>query len=306
MSIVTSQQLARYYEQYQNTEVTFNKQVSQRDRVGEPQRVSQGAGSSGSLRRVFHVHDGRARHRDCATHRHCDNQADHQPHRSPLVLQATRQSGAHHLFVTCRPTGFTHYAVQDPDVQIVAVEFTQRPPDDLIQILGTLLEANANAQRRRDERIIVSPETLKKLGLESREAAIVVEERAHRCVLRDVSFSGAKIVVSGYPSMFNGKRASLKIMRADQAGEMILTGSIRRVDEVGGRKDILAVSMNTSVIPALGTSCLSIPTCLRYERRRQSLRSLPKPVAPPAVDPDEPSLTPEDVPNAEGNETPNG
>ncbi len=83
------------------------------------------------------------------------------------------------FFVTCHPTGFTHYAVQGPDVQFVAVEFTQRPPDDLIQILGTLLEASSNAQRRKDERIIVTPETMKKLGLETREAALLLEGASH-------------------------------------------------------------------------------------------------------------------------------
>jgi hypothetical protein len=195
-------------------------------------------------------------------------------------------------------------------VQIISVEFTQRPPDDLIQILGTLLEANANAQRRRDERIIVSPETLKKLGLESREAAIVVDDRVHRCVLRDMSFSGAKIVVSGNPAMFNGKRASLKIMRADQAGEMILTGSIRRVDEVGGRKDILAVSIEYVGDPGIGYKLLinSYLSTIRKTAQEPQKPARPTAATPesPAADPDEPSLTPEDVPSAEGNETPNG
>jgi len=73
------------------------------------------------------------------------------------VLQAPEKVEPITFFVTCRPTGFTHYAVQGPDVHFVTLEFTQRPPDDLIQILGSLLEANSNAQRRKDERIIVTP-----------------------------------------------------------------------------------------------------------------------------------------------------
>ena len=56
-------------------------------------------------------------------------------------------------------------------MQFVSLEFTQRPPDDLIQILGSLLEANSNAQRRKDERIVITPESMKKLGLDSRESA---------------------------------------------------------------------------------------------------------------------------------------
>jgi hypothetical protein len=196
------------------------------------------------------------------------------------------------FFVTCRPTGFTHYAVQGPDVHFVTLEFTQRPPDDLIQILGSLLEANSNAQRRKDERIIVTPETLKKLGLESREAALLLEGKSHKCVLRDLSFSGAKVVVSGRAEAFANRSASLKFSRSDQLPEMTIPGAVRRVDEVGGRKDILAVSVEYSSDPPMSYKLLinSYVSTLRKAAQEAQQVVVPTP-APPA--------TPSPAPQAE-------
>ncbi len=160
------------------------------------------------------------------------------------------------FFVTCRPTGFTHYAVQGPDVHFITLQFTQRPPDDLILILGSLLEANFNSQKRRDERIIVNPETMKKLGLDTREALLLVENRACKCVLRDLSFSGAKVVVSGRAASFSDKTVSLKFAPSDQAPELSIPARVCRVDEVGGRKEILAVSLEYSGDPPMSYKLL--------------------------------------------------
>ena len=243
MSIVTSQQLARYYEQFTSTDVTFNKQV-----ISATGLISRSvylkvqdrqipcivfSSSMSSARVIASVSATMIASLKQATNRIALRWCFKQPDKVEPIT----------FFVTCHPTGFTHYAVQGPDVHFISVEFTQRPPDDLIQILGTLLEATANAQRRKDERIIINPETMKKLGLETREAALLVDGATIRCVLRDLSFSGAKVVASGNPAVFDGKKASLRIARGEQAGEMTLPGSVRRVDEVGGRKDILAVSI---------------------------------------------------------------
>ncbi len=243
MSIVTSQQLARYYEQFKSTDVTFNKQViaatglvsrSVYLKIQDRQIPCIVFSSSMSSARVIASVSATmiaslTKDNNRVALRWCFKQPDKV---EPITF-----------FVTCHPAGFTHYAVQGPDVHFISLEFTQRPPDDLIQIVGTLLEATANAQRRKDERIIINPETMKKLGLETREAALLLGGATIRCVLRDLSFSGAKVVASGNPAAFNGKKASLRIARGEQAGEMTLPGSIRRVEEVGGRKDILAVSI---------------------------------------------------------------
>jgi len=256
MSIVTSQQLTRYYEQYKSTDVTFNKQVS----------TALGLVAKGVYLKI------QDRQLPCMVFSSSMASARviaSVPSAVMLVLKQANNRLALRwcfklpekvepitFFVTCRPTGFTHYAVQGPDVHFVTLEFTQRPPDDLIQILGSLLEANSNAQRRKDERIIVTPETMKKLGLESREAALLVEGRSRKCVLRDLSFSGAQVVVSGSAEAFTNRSVSLKFSRSDQVPEMTIPATVRRVEEAGGRKDILAVSMEYSSTPPMSYKLL--------------------------------------------------
>src|SRR5208337_2619516 len=177
MSIVTSQQLTRYYEQYKSTDVTFNKEV-----IGAVGLVAKGvylkildrqlpcmvfSSSMTSARVIASVPSSVMVSLKQANNRLALRWCFKLPDKVEPIT----------FFVTCHPAGFTHYAVQGPDVQFVSLEFTQRPPDDLIQILGSLLEANANAQRRKDERIVLTAETMKKLGLETREAALILETK---------------------------------------------------------------------------------------------------------------------------------
>jgi hypothetical protein len=313
MSIVTSQQLAKYYEQYKTTDVTFNKQV---------------IGATGLVARNVYL-KVQDRQIPCAVFSSSMSSARLIATMGPVVMAALKQVNNRMslrwcfklpdkvepitFFVTCHPTSYTHYAVQDPDVQIVTAEFTQRPPDDLILILGSLLEANANAQRRKDERIVVTPETMKRLGLESREAALIVENTSYRCVLRDLSFSGAKVVAPGSAAAFQGKRGVLKITRGDQSFDIPVPGSIRRVEEVGGRKDILAISIEYSGDPPM-TYKLLINAYIASVRKtgQEAGEAAPaeqvaaKPKAKPQPPAEAPMLVPEDVPDVEGNDTSNG
>jgi hypothetical protein len=316
MSIVTSQQLTKYYEQYKTTDVTFNKQVISALglvtkgvylKIQDRQLACMVFSSSMASARVVASVPGPVM---IALKQANNRLALRWCFKLPEKVEPIT------FFVTCRPTGFTHYAVQGPDVHFVTLEFTQRPPDDLIQILGSLLEANSNAQRRRDERIIVTPETLKKLGLESREAALLMDGKNHKCVLRDLSFSGANLVVSGRPESFAQRNASLKFARSDQLPEMTIPGAVTRVDEVGGRKDILAVSLAYSSEPPMSYKLLINSYVSTTSKAVLEARAVPQtpPSPPPAPQPESPpspsaagasapEIPSEEDPSAEGEES---
>jgi hypothetical protein len=299
MSIVTSQQLTRYYEQYKTIDVTFNKEV-----IAALGLVARGV--------YLKIQD---RQLPCMVFSSSMSSARVIASVPAAVMLALKQANNRlslrwcfklpekvepiTFFVTCRPTGFTHYAVQGPDVHFVTLEFTQRPPDDLIQILGSLLEANSNAQRRKDERIIVTPETLKKLGLESREAAVLMEGKSHKCVLRDLSFSGAKVVVSGHANAFINRSVSLKLSRSEQVPEMTLPAMVKRVDEVGGRKDILAISVEYSSDPPTSYKLLinSYVSTMRKAAQEAQKAQTPPPATAPTPVAESPAA--EDAPAAE-------
>jgi hypothetical protein len=243
MSIITSQQLVQYYERYRETEVTFNKQVITATgliprnmylRVQDRELPCTVFSSSMASARVIanvkanYFLDLKRPNTRLAL-RWCFKQQDKV---EPITF-----------FVPCRVTGFTHFNVQKPGVQMMTLVFTQKPPNDLVEILGGLLEANWNSQQRREERIPITPENMKKLGMDSRDAVLRVGETSRACLLRDLSFIGAEVLASGLTESDSGRPASLNIAKGEQATDMTLQGTITRVEEVGGRRDIKAVAI---------------------------------------------------------------
>src|SRR5271157_4484746 len=246
MSIVTSQQLIQYYERYRETEVTFNKQVivatglmlrNMYLRVLDRELPCTVFSSSMASARVI---------ANVKAHFFLDLKRPNT--RLALRWCFKRQDKAEPMtfFVPCRATGFTHFNVQKPGVQMMTLMFAQKPPNDLIEILGGLLEANWNSQQRREERIPITPENMKKLGMESRDATLRIGETSRPCLLRDLSFIGAEVLVPGLTESDSGRPASLNIAKGEQAADMTLQGIITRVEEVGGRRDIKAVAIEYS------------------------------------------------------------
>ena len=251
MSIVTSQQLGRYFEQYRKTEVTFNREVIE---------------ATGLLTRNVYLKVSDQQW-PCIIYACSLAGAKVIASVKNAFFNSLRQSNSHvslrccfrlpdktdpiSFFVPCHASGFTPYNPQNPDVQIIGLEFTQRPSDDLILILGTLLEANANAKRRKDERIVLTAESMKKLGLESRESLITVEGAARRCLLRDLSFSGAKVLTAGGARDLDQKSVTLRILKGEQSDEVTLTGIVKRIEEVEGRPDILALGIQFTAEPPM-------------------------------------------------------
>lgn len=242
MSIITSHELSRFYEEYRETEVTFNKQVKEATGLLSSHLKAGGAETS------------------CILYA-CSMAAAKllvQDLREPMLL-AIQKAGGHlsvrltfdrpdkpdplTFYVAGRMTAATPYNPQNPRAQLVAVEFAGRPSDDLIQVLGVLLEANANAKRRREERIVITPETLKRIGLESRDCVVTVEGTEHRCILRDVSFSGAKVLVAGLAPSVAGQPVGLKVVRAEGGESIALWGEVARTEEVSGHPEILALGL---------------------------------------------------------------
>jgi hypothetical protein len=246
MSIVTSQQLIQYYERYRETEVTFNKQViiatglmprNMYLRVLDRELPCTVFSSSMASARVianvkanFFLDLKRPNTRLAL--RWCFKQPDKA---EPMTF-----------FVPCHATGLTHFNVQKPGVQMMTLVFAQKPPNDLIEILGSLLEANWNSQQRREERIPITPENMKKLGMESRDATLLLGDTSRPCLLRDLSFIGAEVLASGLTESDSGRPASLNIAKGEQAADMTLQGTITRVEEVGGRRDIKAVAIESA------------------------------------------------------------
>lgn len=243
MSIITSQQITRYYSTYTRNEIAFNRQVVDATGLVSNQvflKVADfqhpcilfscsmvGAKVVTGARTSF-LEAVRAANNH-ASIRYCFRMAD--------------KADPVSFFVPARLTGSSPFDPSKPTVVLMTYEFTQRPPDDLIEILGNLLDANASAQKRREERIIMTPEALKKMGLGGKESYLLVEGVPRKCLLRDLSFGGAKVLVSGIAKFLEKKKVALKLSFGDPAEEAQIAGEVLRIEAVEGRKDIVAIGI---------------------------------------------------------------
>jgi hypothetical protein len=125
------------------------------------------------------------------------------------------------------------------DLVVVTLNFINRPPDDLISIMGSLLEANANAVRRKEERIAISAISKRKLGLQKEETIVYIQNVPRHCVLRDISFSGAKLILIGLKSFILKQIIMIRFEFNDPREIIYVRGVVVAVDEIEGHKDLV-------------------------------------------------------------------
>lgn len=238
MSVATSQQISQYLSQFAKLEVTFNKQVVKATMLNPKQVYLKCLGyqwpciinsSSMSLARII-INAGAG----------LNDALDKANNMASLRFSFTESEKGAPLafFVPSKVTSSVPYGEAKPELRFLTLTFTQRPPDDLIFILGQLIEANINARRRKEERIPLTALTLKQLGLEVQDCSVHVDGVPRRAILRDLSFSGCKVIIMGVPKMVVNKTASVRLVFDEPEETMTLPGEITRFDPVEGRDDV--------------------------------------------------------------------
>ncbi len=162
------------------------------------------------------------------------------------------------FFVSSKVTGFNPYSKNNPQTNFVTLVYSQTPPDDLIKILGNLLTAKANAAQRKEERIAINDENLKKLGFIDRNAILLIQDVPRKCILRNISFSGVKVLIIGLGKFLINKEAVLRLNIENTSKPVDIKGKILRSEEVKGRKDITAIAMKFDEnMPLTLTQCIN-------------------------------------------------
>ena len=250
MGILTSQKITEYYERYKAIEVTFTKEIIQVTGMITQQVYLKCIGdfwpcvvfssSFQGAKVVANVKSGIVEKlrqaNNSASLRLCFRDADSN---SPVTF-----------FVAARSVGYAPYG-DSKDMAVFTLQFTQRPPDDLIEIMGRLLDANVNSTKRRDERVLLTADSIRKLRLLSKETATFIQGVPRRCILRDISFSGAKFIMMGVAKFLVEKEAALRIDFDDPRESYLLRGKFIRAELVEGRKELLALVMlfNEATVP---------------------------------------------------------
>ncbi|GMO30590.1 MAG: PilZ domain-containing protein [Termitinemataceae bacterium] len=157
-----------------------------------------------------------------------------------FILPASSERVA--FLVPVRVVGHAPYN-NSSDMSTITMQFAQRPPDDLIEIVGRVIEANLNAAKRKDEIIQINAESLRKLKYAGKEVGITVQGVPRRCILRDISFSGARVIVLGISKMLINKPGSIKFEFTDPAESYEINGTFIGGDAVTDRKDMVVLDL---------------------------------------------------------------
>ncbi len=145
------------------------------------------------------------------------------------------------LYIPSRIVGVTQYD-SNKEMYFIQLAFVHRPPDSLVQALGSLLDAKKNASMRREERIPVNADSLRRLGLDSKKTSIILDGIQGDCILRDLSFGGLKAIVAGHQeTMANSDAAVLLERQGKRKSTITVKGKVLRFDPVVGQNDLSVV-----------------------------------------------------------------
>jgi hypothetical protein len=241
MGILTTQKVATYYERYKNIDVTFTKDMIQTTGLiteqvhlkcgsdfwpcvffatsfqGSKIVANTKSGLMGKLQQANNLVSLRL----CFKNPETEN---------PLTF-----------FVAGRVMGSIPYKNSN-EISMLTIQFTQRPPDDLIEVIGRVLDANVNSAKRKDERITVTAETQRKIKLLAKETAAFVQGVPRRCILRDMSFSGAKVIMMGVAKFLVNKETALRFDFDDPRETFLVKGRFIRSENVDGKKEMIALA----------------------------------------------------------------
>jgi hypothetical protein len=147
------------------------------------------------------------------------------------------------FYVSAKVKGLTKYVSKNPDLYFASLEYNKRPPDDMLEIIGRFLETNINAKKRKEERIPWNNDLALKMGLSPTGTSISVDGILRKCLVRDISFGGCKVLIPGVAKFLAGKPSIIKFSYKDGTSNFLIPGRILRADPVEGRKDIAVAAV---------------------------------------------------------------
>ena len=240
--MATSQQLTKYYDLYKNISVTFSREVT----------------SLLGLQTKFVFLKTEERQWPCVIHSSSFIDAKVIVGTKTGLLEKVQKDMTLSLrfsfldaeskepvsfFINSKLEGFSEYGPPERDLALLQIQYLQRAPDFLIEKLGFFLDANVNSTRRKDERILVTPDTMRRIGLVRKESIVHIEGVPRRCILRDISFSGAKVITVGVAQFIQDREVELHIDFGEPRTTMCLRGNVDHTEDVSGRKDLLAIDI---------------------------------------------------------------
>ena len=242
MGVATSQQLVKYYELYRSIEVTFTKEIIKATGLVTAQVYIKCLGETWPCVVFSTSFVGAKIIINAKSGLHEKIQKANNLVSIRFSFRESDKVDPFMFFVAGRVSGIIPYG-GSPDISMLTMTFTQRPPDDLIEIMGRLMDANINSTKRSEERVLLTNDSVRRLSLLSKETAIFIQGVPRRCIVRDISFSGAKIIMVGVAKFLMDREAAIRLDFDDPRESYLIKGKLVRAEEVEGRKDLVALAI---------------------------------------------------------------
>ena len=242
MGILSSQMINVYYDRFKDVEVTFTKELTQAaGLIAEQVHLKSGSDFwpcvfySTSFQGAKIVANNKS---DLLRKLQTNNNSMS----LRLCFKIEDKEDPVTFFVTGRVVSTVPYKNSD-DVSLLTVQYANRPPDFFIEVMGRILDANMNSSKNKDERIIITIESQRKMKLHSREITAFIQSVPRRCLLRELSFSSAKLIMMGVAKFLADKETALRLDFDDPRESFLLKGKFTSLQDVEGKKDMLVLSM---------------------------------------------------------------
>lgn len=177
-------------------------------------------------------------------------------HKNNVSLRFTffvkTQSQTISFYMNSKVINSEEYDGNRPDFYYISLEFTKRPPDDLIDILGNYITEQQSRHKRAEERVVFNGQENSSPFFKSMENFLFVSGNGKRCVLAEISIFSAKVLISGKPDEYKEGESAMLLMKSEALeglGEMV--GKIGRVDLINREEGMFSVIIvfNQDMIP---------------------------------------------------------
>ena len=197
MAILPAVKIQEYYEKYQTKEIFFNKSIRQETGL-ETSKIMLKMGGTMFPCVLYSCSMSYAK-----IVMNLDEEAFNmiQNAKNALTLHFSflteQQKCDIHFFVGCTTKALKSFKMNNgrDTSYIITLAFYQKPPDDLIEKLGKVLESIENFEKRKELRIKLDKKIANGMGFISQKALIEIDSINRPCIITDISASGCGAIL---------------------------------------------------------------------------------------------------------------
>lgn len=156
------------------------------------------------------------------------------------------------FFVHSKVVSLSIYNESNPELYYCIIEFTNKAPDDLFNILGRYIFKQENRHKRAEERYIIHNNHKSSVCKNLHETIFFNSGKGKRCILTEISIFSAKLILVGHETEWiKGSSVMLIIKCREMEGIGEMLGHVERVELVSQEQSLYSVIIvfNQEFIP---------------------------------------------------------